>query len=81
MSVTSGQINLKGVPFRQEVPDDLPLQIVVKWKGKGYNDEVINPVQSFALEDGELKVVNRNNPDNWYAFKVSQVKTATISLM
>lgn len=69
-------INLKGDDFIHQVPDGSKFEIIVHWKGQGYEPESINPVKAFSLQDGKLKIINRNLPDTCYTFSVKEIKRA-----
>lgn len=66
-------INLKGGDFIHEVPTDLNMEIIIHWKGQGFQPEFINPVKAFSKQDGKLKIINRNLPDTCYTFDIKEV--------
>lgn len=67
-------INLKGDDFIHTVPDHLNLEVIIHWKGQGYQPESINPVHAFAVQGGKFKVINRNLKDTCYTFDIKEVK-------
>lgn len=75
------QIDLKGDDFIHAVPEDQNIEIIIHWKGQGYQPEFINPVKAFSKQDGKLKIINRNLPDTCYTFDIKEVKNAYLMLM
>lgn len=67
-------LNLKGDDFIHAVPDDMSMEVIIHWKGQGYQPEHINPVKAFAKQDGKFKVINRNLPDTCYTFNIKEIK-------
>lgn len=67
-------INLKGDDFIHTVPEHLKLEVIIHWKGQGYDPEHINPVHAFAVQDGKFKVINRNLLDTCYTFEIKEIK-------
>lgn len=67
-------INLKGGDFIHAVPDDLKMEVIIHWKGKGYQPEYINPVKAFSVQEGKFKVINRNLPDTCYTFDIKELQ-------
>lgn len=61
-------INLKSDDFIHTVPEHLKLEVIIHWKGQGYEPESINPVHAFAIQNGKFKVINRNLMDTCYTF-------------
>lgn len=66
-------LNLKGDDFIHAVPDDHNMELIIHWKGQGYQPEFINPVKAFSKQDGKLKIINRNLPDTCYTFDIKEV--------
>jgi len=69
------ELRLKGDEYFHEVPAHLNLELIVEWKLGTAPKEVIGPVRAFSLEDGHLKVVNRNI-DLVYTHPVKQIHRA-----
>lgn len=67
-------INLKGDNFIHTVPEHLNLEVIIHWKGQGYQPEYINPVHAFSVQDGKFKVINRNLLETCYTFDIKEVK-------
>jgi hypothetical protein len=67
-------INLKGEDFIHTVPADMNLEVIIHWKGQGYQPEYINPVHAFCVQQGEFKVINRNLMDTAYVFDIKEIK-------
>lgn len=67
-------INLKGDDFIHEVPAEMRMEVIIHWKGQGYQPEFINPVHAFAVQDGKFKVINRNLLDTTYTFNIKELK-------
>lgn len=69
------QLDLRVSDYLHEVPENLKLEMVVEWKQRDTEIETIGPLKAFAIEDGELKVVNRL-VDIVYRFPIKQIKRA-----
>lgn len=67
------KVNLKGEDFIHKVPEEINLELIIHWKGKGFEPEVISPVYAFAKQDGKFKVINRNLLDTSYVFDLKEV--------
>jgi hypothetical protein len=67
-------INLKGDDFIHTVPSHLNLEVIIHWKGQGYQPEHINPVHAFCIQQGKFKVINRNLMDTSYVFDIKEIK-------
>lgn len=67
-------INLKGDDFIHTVPEHLKLEVIIHWKGQGYQPEHINPVHAFSVQAGKFKVINRNLLDTCYTFDIKELK-------
>jgi hypothetical protein len=74
-------LNLKGDDFIHSVPDEIRLELIIHWKGQGYQPEHINPVKAFAKQDGKLKIINRNLPDVCYTFDIKEIKNVFVMPM
>lgn len=66
-------LNLKGDDFIHAVPDDMNMELIIHWKGQGYQPEYINPIKAFGKQDGKMKIINRNLPDVCYTFDIKEV--------
>lgn len=67
-------VDIKGDDFIHTVPDDMRIELIIHWKGQGYQPEHINPVHAFAVQDGQFKVINRNLRDTAYTFNIKELK-------
>lgn len=67
-------LNLKGDDFIHAVPEDMNMELIIHWKGQGFQPEHINPVKAFSKQDGKLKIINRNLPDTCYTFNLKEIK-------
>lgn len=67
-------LNLKGDDFMHTVPEGMNMELIIHWKGQGYQPEHINPVHAFAKQDGKIKIINRNLLDTAYVFNLKEVK-------
>lgn len=67
------QINLKQDDFVHVFPEDKKFEVIIHWKGKGFEPEVINPVHAVAKGDGKFMVINRNLMDTKYSFPMEDV--------
>lgn len=68
-------LNLKVPDYVHQVPDEQKLDMIVEWKLGNTETETIGPIKAFAIEDGELKVVNRNINTVW-RFPIKEIKRA-----
>lgn len=75
------QLDLKRGDFIHHVPESDKIELIIHWKGQGYEPEVINPVHAFAIQDGKLKVINRNLLDTSYTFKIKEISKVFIMPM
>lgn len=69
-------IDLTLTDFVHEIPEEMKFEIIIHWKKYGHEPESINPVKAFGINDGKLKIINRNLPDTAYTFYVKDVKRA-----
>lgn len=74
-------LKLTGDDYIHHVPEDQNLELIIHWKGNGYQPEFINPILAFAKQDGKLKVINRNLPDTSYVFNLKEIKRVFIMPM
>lgn len=61
--------------YEHNVPDHLNLNMHIEWKLKGAEAEHVGPLKAFAIENGMLKVLNRNAPIV-YNYPIAEVKRA-----
>lgn len=67
-------VNLKGDDFIHQFPEEMKMEVIIHWKGNGYQPEHINPVHAFAKQDGKFKVINRNLLDTAYVYNLKEIK-------
>lgn len=72
------QLNLKQDDFLHIVPDDKKIEVIVHFKGKGQQPEVMNPVHAFAKAGDKFKVINRTYQECAYTFYISEIKAVYI---
>lgn len=72
------QLDLKGDDFLHMVPEDKKIEIIVHFKGKNTEPEVLNPVHAFAKVGDKFKVINRTYQEVAYTFLIKEVKRVFI---
>lgn len=75
MSKTGGlpQLKLNNGNFYHEVPDHTNLEMIIEYKKGGVPRDYINPLESFAVEDGYLLVTNRISTYR-YRYEIKKLK-------
>ena len=75
------QLDLKREDFIHTVDADKNFELIIHWrntKGMQFEPETIGPVHAFAIQDGKLKVINRNLMDTAYTFTIKEIKSVFI---
>lgn len=69
------KIVLKGSDFFHKIPDEHDFEIIVVYKKKDLARDFVNPVESFEVVDGKLKITNRRNKYT-YVYPIKDIRDA-----